>query len=129
MVVEARLLAERSTERYAATDLALYLSTPAGSFAYLLVQVDGAQHFEQEHCFAGQTVEEQQARDAAYNAAALSQRFSVTRLHHADAEEYDAALQAALQLLLQGSQSFLFFSRSYGFPLTARLPGTVMYHA
>lgn len=43
MVVEARLLAERSTERYAAADLALYLTTPAGSFACPLVQVDGAQ--------------------------------------------------------------------------------------
>lgn len=132
MAVECRLLKEQKQVRYAAADVALYFTTPAGSAGspgLLLIQADGVQHFEQAHSFPGQRVEEQQQRDAGFNAAALQQQLSVARLHYADTEEYDAVIQAALQLVLAGSRPFLLFSRSYGLPLSPNLPGTLTHHA
>lgn len=129
MVVECRLLKESKTDRYAAADVALHFTTPAGSPGFLLIQADGVQHFEQAHNFPGQRVEDQQQRDAASNAAALRQHLSVARLHHADTQEYDAVLQAALQLVLAGSRPFILFSRSYGLPLSPNLPGTATHQA
>lgn len=129
IAVEVRLLRERGSERYAPADLVLYFSNTTSGLAYLLVQADGAQHFEAGHAFPGQTVEAQQERDAGYNAAALAQQFSVARLHYEDTEQYGAVLQAAMQLLLAGSRPFIFFSRAYALPPTANLPGTVRYAA
>ena len=129
IAVECRLLKEKKAERYAAADVVMHFTTLAGRTGFLLIQADGEQHFDQAHCFPGQRVEEQQQRDAAFNAAALQQRFSVARLHYADTEEYDAVLQAALQLVLSGSQPFVMFSRSYGRPLSPNLPATLTHHA
>jgi hypothetical protein len=129
IAAEVRLLREKCSERYAPADLVLYFRTPAGSLAYLLVQADGVQHFEAGHAFTGQTVEGQQERDARYNAAALAQKLSVARLHHADYEEFDAVLREALQLLLVGSRPFLIFSRSYGLHLTDNMPGSIVHEA
>jgi hypothetical protein len=125
IAVEVRLLPESARQRYAAADVVLYYKGAGGKLVYLLVQADGSQHFDTGHAFPGQTVEGQQQRDNAFNAAALASKFSVARLHHADTEEYDAVLQAALQLLLSGAQPFIFFSKSYDKPLTLNQPGTV----
>lgn len=125
MAAEVRLLRERRHERYAAADLLLWIPTAAGELAFLAVQVDGAQHFDTAHAFAGQSVEEQQARDASFDAAAAAQGFAVARLHHLDQPEFGKVLAAALQLLRTSSRPFTFFSRSYPKPLTAGQPGTV----
>jgi hypothetical protein len=109
IAVEVRLLPESARQRYAAADVVMYYKRADGKLVYLLVQADGSQHFDAGHTFRGQTVEGQQQRDSAFNAAALANNYSVARLHHADTEEYDVVLQAALQLLLTGAQPFVFF--------------------
>lgn len=124
---EVRLLREARAQRYAAADLLLYCQAASGRLAFLLVQVDGAQHFEQSHAFPGQSVQAQQERDGAFNAAAAAQRLSVARLHHADTEQYGAVLAAALRQLLSGSRPFIAFSPSYRQPLSPGQPCTIQF--